>query len=249
MEDRVIIEPRREPGEPLLKGAAILCPVPADLKLLLEIWEESWGPTWGEAERLPLKSLFSFYRLGRGGPALAGPAVGAPQAVMAAEKLFALGVSRLLVLGWAGSLTEEVRIGDLILVDGAVSEEGTSAHYPLPAGRAAGPDPGLISALEERLAGDGLTGHRGPVWTTDAVFRETMAKVERYGREGILAVEMEMSALFTLAAFRSKAAAGLVVVTDELAGGRWRPGFDSPLVASARKAAAGLILKAAQEVK
>jgi uridine phosphorylase len=248
MNDRVVIEPRRAPGEPLLEGAAILCPVPADLQLVLDIWDETWGPTQGKAEQLPLKSLFSIHRLGREGPVLAGPAVGAPQAVMAAEKLFALGLSHLLFLGWAGSLKPEVRTGDLVLVDGAVSEEGTSAHYPLPAGRTAGPDPGLISVLEERLAADGLKRHRGPVWTTDAVFRETVDKVERYGRRGILAVEMEMSALFTLAAFRSKAAAGLMVVTDELAGGKWRPGFDSPRVESARRAAAELILKTAKKV-
>ena len=240
MKDRVLIEPRRYDEEPCLQGPAVLSLVPADLRHVPE--------TWGQAERLAFKSFFKLYRLQPKGPVLAGPAMGAPIAVMAAEKLFALGITDLLILGWAGSLNPEVRIGDLVLVEGALSEEGTSAHYPLPEGRQAGSDPVLTAALERRLTADGISFHRGKVWTTDAPYRETADKVERYGREGLLAVEMEMSALFNLAAFRNKAAAGLVVITDELAQGGWKPGFSSPLVASARRTAAGLILKTAQEV-
>ena len=62
---------------------------------------------------------------------LAGPAPGAPYAVMVLEKLIALGVQTVVALGWCGSLKPEVRIGDLIIPESAHSEEGTSGHYPL----------------------------------------------------------------------------------------------------------------------
>jgi purine-nucleoside phosphorylase len=50
-------------------------------------------------------------------------------------------------------------------------------------------------------------------------------KVRTYGNEGILAVEMEMSALFRVAAYRKVRLAGLLLVSDELSGLKWKPGF------------------------
>jgi len=67
--------------------------------------------------------------------------------------------------------------------------------------------------------------HSGKVWTTDAIYRETEAKVLAYGSQGMLAVEMEMSALFTVARFRGVALAGLLIVSDELFTLTWRHGL------------------------
>ena len=44
---------------------------------------------------------------------------------------------------------------------------------------------------------------------------------------GLLAVDMETTALMTVARFRKLAWAGLLVVSDELWGEKWRPGFSS----------------------
>ena len=73
-----------------------------------------------------------------------------------------------------------------------------------------------------------LPARSGDVWTTDALFRETRAKAQRYGRKGLLAVEMELSALLTVAAFRKVRLGGLMVISDELAGPRWKSGFLDP---------------------
>jgi uridine phosphorylase len=155
---------------------------------------------------------------------LAGPAPGAPYAVMVLEKLIALGVRAVVALGWCGSLSPEARIGDLIIPETALSEEGTSGHYPLgESGPTATPD--LRRILQERLTAAGVNFHSGKVWTTDAIYRETETKVLAYGSQGILAVEMEMSALFTVARFRGVALAGLLVVSDELFTLTWRHGL------------------------
>ena len=53
--------------------------------------------------------------------------------------------------------------------------------------------------------------------------------------QGALAVEMEMSAVFTVAAFREMEAAGLLVVSDELSDYTWRPGFKTPGFNEARE--------------
>jgi len=49
-------------------------------------------------------------------------------------------------------------------------------------------------------------------------------------------VEMELSALLTVARFRGVAAGAILVVSDELASLTWRPGFRDPLFTAARKA-------------
>jgi uridine phosphorylase len=155
---------------------------------------------------------------------LAGPAPGAPYAVMVLEKLIALGVQTVLALGWCGSLRPEVRIGDLVIPETALSEEGTSGHYPLvePEPR---PAADLCRAMQNCLTAAGEAYYVGKVWTTDAIYRETGAKVKAYGSQGILAVEMEISALFTVARFRDVALAGLLVVSDELFNLTWRHGL------------------------
>jgi uridine phosphorylase len=155
---------------------------------------------------------------------LAGPAPGAPYAVMILEKLIALGAQNVIALGWCGSLRPEVRIGDLIVPDSAYSEEGTSAHYPM-----AEPEPrpaaALYRTIKNLLNAAGLKFHHGRVWTTDAIYRETRGKVQAYGAQGMLAVEMEISALFTVARYRKVALAGMLVVSDELFTFTWRHGL------------------------
>ncbi len=155
---------------------------------------------------------------------LAGPAVGAPMAVITLEKLIALGARNIFVLGWCGSLTRELRTGDILLPAWGLSEEGTSAHYPLDFR----PEPAV--ELRTRL-NTVFSGHfqvwQGPIWSTDAPYRETRAKVAGFTAQGIMGVDMEFSALLTVAAFRKARLAGAMLVSDELYQPAWRPGFKS----------------------
>ena len=157
---------------------------------------------------------------------IAGPILGAPQAVLVLEKLIALGSRVIIVFGWCGSLQSDLTIGDWLLPSSARSEEGTSSHYPSNATKFL-PDTDLFGNLQDYCAQNGFSVRAGPIWTTDAPLRETVDKVSGYGEEGFLAVEMEMSALFHVAAYRNVRLAGLLVVSDELFTLKWRPGFRS----------------------
>jgi len=165
-----------------------------------------------------------------------GPAPGAPYAVMVLEKLIALGAETIIALGWAGSLRPEAAIGHLILPEAAYSEEGTSRHYP-GAQTLARPDRDLLAALRLFLTTTQNRCHCGPIWTTDAIYRETRDKVAAYGAQGMWAVEMEMSALFNVARYRGVALAGLLVISDELFTLTWRHGLRQPEFHQARRQA------------
>lgn len=168
---------------------------------------------------------------------LVGPVIGAPYAAMIVETLGVWGVFQIVFVGWCGAVATHVRAGDLIVPETAMVDEGTSGHYCDPSCRVSFPNRSLSRNLRKVLTDQGALFHTGPIWTTDAIFRETVEKVRHYQDAGALAVEMELSAVFTVAAFREIAAAGILAVSDEVSDYQWRPGFRTPAFAEARKKA------------
>jgi uridine phosphorylase len=234
---KAIIRPRREKGEPLLGPEAIMVAIPSDLMFMVDLTD---------AERIVPRTLSPFKlflaRRGKNPPlALAGPLLGAPQGVMVMEKLIALGAKRVWVLGWCGSLQPHLLIGDLVIPTTALCEEGTSAHYPVEEGKKR-TSALLNKRLEDALVEAELPFKKGPVWTTDAIYRETGEKVLAYGKRGLLAVEMEMSALITVAAYRSVEIAGLLAVSDELFSLDWHEGVGSQTLKKMCRDAGHLLL-------
>jgi uridine phosphorylase len=177
------------------------------------------------------------------GITVAGPVLGAPYAVMVLERLIALGAKVVLALGWCGSLQNQVKVGSLVIPTAAVSGDGTSRHY-LPGQTQPAPHPDLIRLLQAQLQDPDIPRHCGPVWTTDAFYRETPEQVRHYQEQGVLGVELEMAALFAVGQYRQMAVAGLLVVSDELADLTWRPGFKSPAFRQGRREATRAVLNA-----
>jgi uridine phosphorylase len=237
-ENQAVIQPRRGKREEVLPSLAILMFTPQDMDLFLQ-----YAPLLHKRfQKIYLSELI----VGscHGVPlVLAGPMLGAPQAVLVLEKLIASGVTDVIAMGWCGSLQAHVRIGDLVLATGAFSEEGTSAHYPI-TNRRPEPSRELLDALREALTGRALTVHEGMVWSTDAPFRETIGKVIKYQQAGALAVDMEASALFTVAAFRNIRVAEALVVSDDLSSLEWVHGFRDPGFKLAREEMLKSIAKA-----
>jgi uridine phosphorylase len=232
-----IIEPRRGKSSPRLGPMAVLVAVETDL----QVFRDALGFGGDPGRRLFTSRLYTasaaFPSL-----SLAGPMVGAPYAVMVAETLIAWGARSLVFFGWCGAVSRPVSVGDLVLPTMAFIDEGTSRHYLPEAGESL-PSSSLRGQLAEACASCDIPVHAGAVWTTDAPFRETRAKVIDFQRQGALAVEMETSALFTLAAFRSAAAAALLAVSDDLSALTWKAGFKDPAFARSREAAARAIVR------
>jgi len=218
--EKIIIRPSRTPGEKEIPPVGILCLNPSDAVFLGQMAKDACG----RRRFLFNSSLHVVPAIdGWGEIFVAGPAVGAPMAAMTLEKLIALGCRRIMVWGWCGALVPTLRVGDLLLPTGGFSDEGTSRHYP-----------DHVDKVGNSIWGRHLHGHlrnlgwhcsEGPVWTTDAPYRETRAKVEDNVSRGALGVEMEFTALATVAAFRKIELVALLIVSDELWGEAWCPGF------------------------
>ncbi|MDP8222860.1 MAG: hypothetical protein P9L99_05820 [Candidatus Lernaella stagnicola] len=162
-----------------------------------------------------------------GAAGVIGPFLGAPHAAVVAEEAVALGAKELLFFGLAGALDDSLRFGDLCLVESAHADEGVSPTY-FPGERDFAADPELLDRLKAHFEQCGLATQRQKVWTTGTLFYETPARVATYREKGCSLVEMEISALYAVARLRKVRAAAVVVVSDNVGSGRWRPGFMRP---------------------
>jgi uridine phosphorylase len=148
------------------------------------------------------------------------PGVGAPAAAGKLEEVISLGCKVFVAAGGCGVLDSSLTVGHVILPASAVRDEGTSYHY-LPPGREVAPSPRVLAALETVLIRHAMPYVVGKTWTTDAPYRETPAKVARRRGEGCLAVEMEASAFFAVAAFRGVEFGQLLYAGDDVGGDAW----------------------------
>ena len=236
-DNNILIKPTKEKEEPLLGPDAIMVAIPSVLQFIADL---SHAEQATSGKTTPFK-LFTIKK-GKDLPCgLAGPLLGAPQGAIVMEKLIALGAKRIWVVGWCGSLQPNIAIGDLIIPTTALSEEGTSTHYPVNKKKKQ-TNPFLNKRLEDTLLNANLPFKKGPVWTTDALYRETSEKVTEYGKRGYLAVEMEMSALINVAIYRSIKLAGLLIVSDELSSLEWHNGFGGGKLKKASREAGRLLL-------
>jgi purine-nucleoside phosphorylase len=182
------------------------------------------------------------------GVCLTGPGIGAPYAAMMLETLISWGACRIIFLGWCGAVSEQVKIGDIILPTAAVVDEGTSRNYIEPGNGQSNPMSSMVSLVEQVLEDNRVDFHSGKIWTTDAVYRETREKVESYQKQGVLAVEMEISALFSVAQFRQVELGALLVVSDELSSLKWRPGFKDKRFVKGHQIACRMVREACQQL-
>jgi len=179
------------------------------------------------------------------GICVAGPFIGAPYAAMLLESLIARGAGQIIVLGWCGAVSEALQVGDIILVDRAIVDEGTSCNYlhldeQVPVSL---PDLNLTDQLGAFLAASDIGFQKAAIWTTDAIYRETKNKVAHFRRLGARAVEMECSALFSVARYRKVSIAGLLVVSDSVASTDWDPGFKKKRFKQARQTACQAVMR------
>jgi len=231
-----IIFPKKGKHSPQLGPVGVIAGTETDLTLLCRLLD---------FDKTQSQKLFTSRLYVSGQPnadfSLSGPLIGAPYAAMVLETLIAWGVRKILFLGWCGSISTKAKIGDIIVPTSAIIDEGTSGHYKKDDNRMSFPSELMVAKLRAALDQKCLKYHHGPVWSTDAIYRETRDKVENYQRQDVIGVEMEISALFTVAQFRKVDIGAMVVVSDELAAFKWRPGFKMDAFKHGRKAACTVI--------
>ncbi len=213
----LLIEPRRGKKEMALPTRTLLVANPAEAEYALGRFKPFTGAR---------RTLYQTTLLVDKDQSLcvAGPALGAAAAVLVLEKLIVLGVEEIWLLSCCGSLDPSWSIGDIVLAVGAVSGEGVSPYYSN--NKLVAPGTTVTTQLEEIGRDCREEIHRGTIWSTDAPYRERRSELlalqERYG---VVGIDMEFSALCTVAACRGVSIGALFVVSDLLWSRSWKPGF------------------------
>ncbi|MGD9210618.1 MAG: nucleoside phosphorylase, partial [Desulfobacteraceae bacterium] len=225
-----IINPVKGQNSPKVGQLALIIASEADLGAILrqndKIQRYHRRIYMSRMYRVPTET--SFYTL-------VGPILGAPYAAMVAESLIVWGIKKILFLGWCGAVSQMVSIGEVVVPESALIDEGTSPNYSERQDLPAFADSRIVGNIKAELKMRDQHFHSGPVWSTDAVYRETAKKVRHFRAKGALGVEMETAAIFSVSRFRNAAAGAILIVSDELSSLTWRPGFKTPQFREARQ--------------
>ncbi|EGG38385.1 purine-nucleoside phosphorylase [Paenibacillus sp. cl141a] len=146
-----------------------------------------------------------------------GSGMGVPSiGIYVNELIREYGVKNLFRVGTCGAMQEHVRVRDVILAQAACSDSGMNRHHfngydfsPI----ASFP---LLLGAYERGKEKGLKMHVGNVFTSDVFYREDKSVVEKLMQHGVLGVEMETTALYTIAARFGVNALTILTVSDHL---------------------------------
>ncbi|WP_256393231.1 nucleoside phosphorylase [Natronoarchaeum rubrum] len=144
--------------------------------------------------------------------------IGSPSAAIAIEELAAVGVDAVLRVGTTGALQSGIEIGDMVVATGAAKDEGTTGRYESDTYPAV-PDYEVLSGLVDAAEANDEDVHVGPVATDDAFYAETDEYVEAWDEAGVLAVEMEAAAIFTLARRKGLRSGAICTVDGNLVEG------------------------------
>ncbi len=128
--------------------------------------------------------------------------IGGVSALIALEELVRCGAKSVIRVGSAGALQPEIKLGELIIAEGAVRHDGASKAY-IDLAYPAIADLNLTVKLMQYLTNQQVSHVTGLIRSHDSFYTDLEADICRYwSNHGILAADMETSSLFTLGRLR-----------------------------------------------
>lgn len=154
------------------------------------------------------KSLKGTYK---GVPVLAlSTGIGGASITIAIEELKNIGVTHVIRIGSCGAIRSGIGLGDLIIVNGAVRDDGASKSY-VDVKYPAIPDTDLMLALIESAKAMNYKYHVGIARSHDSFYIDNEEEVSTYwGEKGVLGADMETAALFTVGRLRGLKCASIL---------------------------------------
>lgn len=136
--------------------------------------------------------------------------IGGCSAGIAAEELHNIGVEAMIRIGSCGALQKNIALGDLILVTGAVRDDGASKAY-VPEIYPAVADPELLAFCMESAGELDIPFHEGIAHSHESFYYdENDADSAYWAQKGVLGADMETAALYTIARLRGVKAASIL---------------------------------------
>ena len=158
--------------------------------------------------------------------------MGCPSAAIVIEELVMLGTKRILRVGTCGGLQPDMKLGDLIVAISAVPADSTAMHLVNNEPHCPTASWNLVHEAVHIAKHSDQKLHIGPIVSSDLFYNPNEGQYERWSSRGVLAVEMEAAALFTVAAIRGVQSACFLTVSDIVVEGVFTRISDDELKAS-----------------
>ena len=124
-------------------------------------------------------------------------------------------VKTIIRIGSAGAYDTDLHVGDLVLAMGACTNSHYGDQYELPGTFAPIADFGLLRSAAEACEKYGIRYKVGNILSSD-VFYSDSSNVDKWMKMGVMAVEMEASALYMNAARAGKRALAICTISDHV---------------------------------
>jgi purine-nucleoside phosphorylase len=198
---------RAEPGD---YAEAVLLPGdPLRAKYISETFLED------VAQRNSERGLLGYTGTYNGKPvSVQGTGMGCPGATIVFEELIQLGCKKLIRVGTCGGLQISHALGDLIVGISAVPADSTAMHLVDNEPHCPTASWNLVHEAVHVAKHSDQKLHIGPIVSSDLFYNPNEGQYERWSSRGVLAVEMEAAALFTVAALRGVESACFLTVSD-----------------------------------
>ncbi|MFD0696600.1 purine-nucleoside phosphorylase [Paenibacillus sp. GCM10027628] len=146
-----------------------------------------------------------------------GSGMGIPSiSIYVNELIREYGVKNLVRVGTCGAMQEHVHVREVILAQAACTDSSMNRHVFADYDFSPIASFSLLKAAYERGASKGLKMHVGNIFSSDMFYRDDKSVVQKMMDHGVLAVEMETTALYTLAAKYGVNALTILTVSDHL---------------------------------
>ena len=132
------------------------------------------------------------------------------------------GVQKIIRIGTCGSYKKEVKLGSIVIAEGACTDSNYGTERGIPGKFSAIADFGLLRKAVDQAEKDGLDYEVGNVMTSD-VFYNASPDQGLWPKLGVLAVEMEAYGLYFNAAVSGKKALAILTVSDNTITGEQLP--------------------------
>jgi DeoD family purine-nucleoside phosphorylase len=184
---------RAEPGD--YAESALLPGDPLRAKYIAETYLDDPKQVNGE------RGLLGYTGTWEGKPvSVQGTGMGCPGATIVFEELIQLGCKRLMRVGTCGGLQPHHALGDLIVALTAVPADATAQHLVANEPHCPTASWELIHGAVHAAKELGQAMHVGPIVSSDVFYNSDEGQYERWSSRGVLGVEMEAAALFTVTA-------------------------------------------------
>ncbi len=145
-----------------------------------------------------------------------GHGMGIPSIGIYSYELFNFyGVQTIIRVGSAGAYDKDLKLGDLVLAMGASTNSSYGAQYDLPGTFAPIADFDLLRKAAETCEARGYRFKVGNVLSSDVFYSDT-PQADKWIKMGVIAVEMEASALYMNAARCGKKALTICTISDNV---------------------------------